>query len=411
MKKITFLLFAFLLANFVTYATDINVVGSFNGWNNADSEYTMTANGNDIYTLQKTLAAGDYTFKVVYYNTWDGPDDGSNRKFTLTEETTVTFYAKENGSNILFFCDAQELYIAGACLGADGWNNPVAMTMSSTDATYTADMVSGEYKIISYGESGTIWSDITPNNLNIDATGNFTIKLDFATFAISSSANGETTPTLNGIGNSYIFVGDDVATATWYNGSASYQSENFNSHDFGSVTSPIYIGGEAITTPVATGVTTKLGYQIDNLGLNEVVLPYDSDNGTESTKWKSTTTVNAFSGYTLTRGQAYSLNVWFYATDGTSTFYDSNNSANYVATFTYDISTNNNQPITSSTHITLKNQTIYATFEGSTQIALYSMNGQLIDSRLVHENYSMQLAKGMYMLKINNEKVQKIVVR
>jgi hypothetical protein len=233
MRKIFTLLFALCMAGF-SFATVISftVTGSFpgNSWNNSSADYLMTQIGTTgVYMLEKTLPAGTYEFKVFNTGTWTGPGDGENRQIILAAEKTVKFYAKLNGSQVLFFSDAQEVYVVGAAVG--GWDlvNAKLMTNNAADATYTADVVGGNYKLVVKDKNGAIvWNDITPNDMTVAANGNHTIKLDYASFAATATANGSTTPALSAISNSYIFVGQSPESATWYNGSATFQAENFS---------------------------------------------------------------------------------------------------------------------------------------------------------------------------------------
>lgn len=413
MKKITFLLTAIIIANFSVFAADFTVTGSFpdNAWDNANPAYKMTEiSTTGVYMLEKTLPAGTYEFKVFNTGTWDGPVGGDNRKIVLTSEKAVKFYAKLNGTQILFFSDAQEIYVIGATVG--GWNvsDMKLMTNSATDASYTADVVAGNYKVVTKDKNGNIiWNDITPTDQNVGGTGNYTIKLDFVTFAASATANGSTTPSLSSIYGSFIYVGQDPASATWYNGSATAGFDNFNGKNLGSLITPLYIGGEITSAPVLTGVTVKMFYQVDELAVKEVVLPLESSDGTTSSKWKSTAGVNVYTDYTLTLGQTYSLKVWFNATDGVSTLWDSNNSANYVATFTYDLGTGLSSP-NSSIRIYSETGNVNATFEGLANVELYNIAGQLIHSTVVENKYNQQVKSGAYLLRINGE-THKLLVK
>ena len=414
MKKITtsfFVLFAFLIS---AYAADFTVTGSFpsNNWVNNAADYKMTEIGTSgVYSLEKTLPAGTYEYKVFNTGTWTGPDGSVNRVFTLSSSKTVKFYAKLDNSTIRFFCDAQQLYAIGSSVGGWAKGNMKALTNAGTEATYTADVIAGDFKIVSLDKnSAIVWNDITPANLAVSGTGNYTLKLDYSTFSASATSNGTVLPSISTVGNSYIFVGADPLTAQWYNGSATFQSGSFNGLNLGSVTSPIYIGGEITTTPVLSGVTAKLNYQIDNLTAKEIVLPFNSNDGTTSSKWKSTTGVNVFTGYSLTIGQAYSLKIWFSATDGTSTLYDSNNSNNYVATFTYDLGTGYNENFNNKVKIITNNNSIVATFNGQAEIQLYTTTGQLIRSAVVSNEFTESVKSGAYILRFNGES-HKVIIK
>jgi len=413
MKKIITLFFSILIANVLAYAVDLTVTGNFpdNSWNNANASYKMTEIGTTgIYSLEKTLPAGTYEYKVFFSGTWNGATDGDNRTFVLTTEKTVKFYAKSNGTTISFLSDAQNIYVIGAAVG--GWDaaSMKLMTNSATAAEYTADVVAGNCKIVVKDKNNAIvWNDITPADQNIGGTGNYTIKVDFATLSFSATANNPVVPHISKISNSYIFVGQNPATATWYNGSATFQTESFNSKNLGSVTSPIYLGGEVLTEPVLDGVTATMHYQIDDLAVKDVNLPFDSNNETLNTKWKSTTGTNVFDGYTLTKSQTYSLKVWFSATDGTVTQWDSNNMANYVATFIYDVQTATKNT-TSLSPVIVRDGYLNMTFAERTNVEIISLNGQTIESGNFTGRFVKQLNNGLYIVKINGNS-QKVIIK
>lgn len=413
MKKIITLFFALLVINVFSFAVDLTVTGNFpdNSWNNANSAYKMTEIGTTgVYSLEKTLPAGTYEYKVFFSGTWNGPTDGDNRVFVLTTEKTVKFYAKSNGSTISFLSDAQNIYVIGAAVG--GWDaaSMKLMTNTASAAEYTADVVAGNCKIVVKDKNNAIvWNDITPTDQNIGGTGNYTIKVDFATLSFNATANNAVVPDISKISNSYIFVGQNPATATWYNGSATFQTESFNSKNLGSVTSPVYLGGEVLTEPIMDGVTVTLHYQIDDMAVKDVNLPFDSNNGTLNTKWKSTAGTNVFDGYTLTKSQTYSLKVWFSATDGTVTLWDSNNMANYVATFIYDVQTASGNTKNVSPVI-VRDGCLNLNFSENTNVELMNLNGQKLESGNFTGQYVKHLNKGIYILKINGIS-EKVIVR
>lgn len=403
-----------MLAAANIFAADLTVTGSFpgNSWNNANAEYKMTEIGTTgVYSLEKTLPAGTYEFKVFYSGTWNGPSAGDNRVFTLASEKTVKFYAKDNGgSTTRFFCDAQELYVIGAAVG--GWDvaSMKLMTNTAAEAAYTVDVVAGGYKIVVKDKnSNIVWNDITPSDQSVSSTGNHTFKLDFAAFTVTATANGQTTPSLSSLSNSFITVGQDMNTAAWYNANSTAQAENFNAKNLGSISSPLYIGGEITTAPVLDGVTVKMFCQIDELAITEIPLVWISNNGTTSSKWQTAAGTDIFSGYTLAKGTAYKLKIWFNATDGTTTLWDSNNMANYVADFTYDItSAIDNQ--NSSLKLSGSNHNVKATFNGEAQVELFTLSGQLIRNAKVANEFSQAVSAGAYILRINGT-AHKVLVK
>ena len=126
-----------------------------------------------------------------------------------------------------------------------------------------------------------------------------------------------------------------VVNTTWYNGSASAQSDDFDGYNLGSLES-LTLGGE-VQSWDTSGDEAKLGYKFDNNDetISYINLPYLGAAG-DNDKWQSNpgSSVN-ISG--LSSG-AHTLEVWFLVTDfgpePDDIVYDSNGGNNYIANFT-----------------------------------------------------------------------------
>ena len=141
------------------------------------------------------------------------------------------------------------------------------------------------------------------------------------------------------IGNSYI-----VANGTWYNASGTGQTAGaFHDKNLGSITS-LTLGGEIQTYGQTSGTNNpaKMHYQISGKNAAYITLYWfkyqNNNNFFHSNSNGSTSSNNAFASKTidissLTPGD-YTLSVWFEQPDGSQ--WDSNNSNNYVASFTID---------------------------------------------------------------------------
>ena len=141
------------------------------------------------------------------------------------------------------------------------------------------------------------------------------------------------------IGNSYI-----VVNGTWYNGSGSVQTAGaFHNKNLGSITS-LTLGGEIQTYGQTDGAKNpaRMHYQISGKNAAYITLYWfkyqDNNNFFHSNSDGSTLNNNTFASKTidissLTPGD-YTLSVWFEQPDGGQ--WDSNNSNNYVASFTID---------------------------------------------------------------------------
>ena len=159
----------------------------------------------------------------------------------------------------------------------------------------------------------------------------------FAVIAmVAASAMAQT---LGIIANSYIY---DVANDVWYQGSGSgvwATGGAFQSHDFGIIES-LTLGGQAATwqggSPNTTatmfwevfeGAVSQSNGNMNMSWINNT----GGTTGTDST-WEDVTGQNVAAG--LASGTEYTVAVWFNAVqDGTTTVWDSNSDANYVASF------------------------------------------------------------------------------
>ena len=141
------------------------------------------------------------------------------------------------------------------------------------------------------------------------------------------------------IGNSFI-----VFNGTWYNGSGSGQSKSFNGQTLGKISS-LTLGGEAQTYGQSSGTSNpaRMYYKFDSGSSAYLTLYWycyqcnsSNNNFFHTNSNGSTTSGNAFASKSidisgLSAGD-HTLSIWFYQPDGG--VYDSNNSANYVATIT-----------------------------------------------------------------------------
>ncbi|MDP2723003.1 MAG: lamin tail domain-containing protein [Bacteroidales bacterium] len=70
------------------FSLQINIAGSFNGWNAADPDYAMTLNANGLAELTHSLDAGTNEYKVVEDGNWF---PGDNQVITLAATTDITW--------------------------------------------------------------------------------------------------------------------------------------------------------------------------------------------------------------------------------------------------------------------------------------------------------------------------------
>ena len=83
--------------------------------------------------------------------------------------------------------------------------------------------------------------------------------------------------------------------------------------------------------------------------------------------------------------------------------------ANYVADFTYDItSAIDNQ--NSSLKLSGSNRNVKATFNGEAQVELFTLSGQLIRNAKAANEFSQSVSAGTYILRINGT-AHKVLVK
>ena len=148
--------------------------------------------------------------------------------------------------------------------------------------------------------------------------------------------------TLSWIGDSYIY---NVENDEWYRASgpenagwANLSTTVFDSMDFGIVSS-LTLGGQAQTYERPFGTTVKMFYEVfqgtnTQVGVKSMEMPWKEQAGNND-KWENVTGTNVAAG--LAPNTAYTVAVWFKAVNDQTTVYDSNNSKNYIASFTTPI--------------------------------------------------------------------------
>ena len=72
------------------------IAGSFQGWNNSNSETKLKHLADGFYQYSTVLEAGSHQFKIVKNGTWDGFSyNGDNFILNLAEKSKVNFYVNE----------------------------------------------------------------------------------------------------------------------------------------------------------------------------------------------------------------------------------------------------------------------------------------------------------------------------
>lgn len=198
-------------------------------------------------------------------------------------------------------------------------------------------------------------------------------------------------------GNSYITV-----NGVWYTGSnPTVQSAGlFQSANIGSFSTNFILGGELQVYPNLSSAASMY-YKIDSGSFTEISLPNNGSSGNNSKHYgQSTISVSG-----LTNG-SHSIAIYFQA----GTVYDSNLSANYVASFTKTSLTDLNPNFESSVNIFTQNGEINVLFDGTAKVELFSLTGELIQSGTVVNRFVQNVQNGVYLLRLNG-KTHKLLVQ
>jgi len=150
--------------------------------------------------------------------------------------------------------------------------------------------------------------------------------------AIALIAGIASAQTLSWMGNSAVYNADNT---TWYNGSATWASTDFDSTDFGLV-STLTLGGNVETywddNASHTATTVTMEYQVDSTSQANVSLPWLSF-ASNNDKWENMTGTDVIAASGVGSG-SHTIDVWFQAAaSGQTTIYDNNSGNNFVASF------------------------------------------------------------------------------
>ncbi len=156
-------------------ANGVHIAGAFQGWNATASP--LTDMGSGIWAITFDLAPGDYQFKYLNGNSWDGPNEsvpgecnvGGNRSITVLEQATQSDLNCYNqcGSDCLVDPDPADITFSVDMNGVEtisadgvwligGFTNPVwqsgatEMTDDNADGIYVATLNAGGPANIQY---------------------------------------------------------------------------------------------------------------------------------------------------------------------------------------------------------------------------------------------------------------------
>lgn len=201
----------------------------------------------------------------------------------------------------------------------------------------------------------------------------------------------------------------------WIGGDPSFGTE-LNNYDFGVVSALVITGCDM---KYWSDTQDRLGgafyYKIMNAdNSTEIVAPVEniwnqaSIGGNDYQGTLNAQAINLLAG--LAKNTTYKLHVWAKSWGtGQGDSWLTNNSNNYVATFTTDNTTGVNQ--TSNTiKVYPEKNTVNARFSGQAHIELFSITGQQLKSVVADNEFSEKVNPGVYVLRVNG-KAHKVLVK
>lgn len=405
---------------------------TFDAGNNPTDAYLMDVPiTGDIYTKTFTLPAGNYEYQVVYadgtgtqgeFQAWT---DG--RPFAISEEKSVIFRAKiASDGYVRFLCDAQEIYHSNST----GYVDTDALPEPDAEGNVKFPVVYTEYKGNVQGtmypkntaRTSRLVSDVLPSK------GKYTF----------GGANGKTrwlftynrhTLTFVGLQKLVTLLNNDLIDTG--NGLEDAATVAADLGEF-STTAPLLLVGGTTSVSAIIGVDGPAGGEKDNSllkiapkdivakmyytatlsgesvpvleGNQTLATTADAETATYQTDW-----TNSASSVNITTGLAngtYDLVIWY----ETVCHGDTIKSSEYATSFTVNNEPTSIENASINASISANNGIINATFEGTANVQLYTVSGQLINGTVATNNFSQAVQSGIYLLKMN-EKVFKVIVK
>lgn len=412
----------------------------------ATDAYKMTvpSAGDSIYTLNLTLPVGNYQYRVVFADGTGNQIEHNlyykgGKPFTISGESqNIVFRAKiyNDGANnyIKHLCDAQPLYISFTT--GHSATNPLFYDSDPNGiATLFYDGNSYETttpKFYLYPGSSTIYiADLLPITTSFapdnTAGGRVRWKLTYNRHTLSLGAAQKVVTLLeNNLlkigGGEFITassIGEDLGTFTTNDplllaGGTSSLSARIVGTISGGNNSAIL--GDARSDSdwlkiAPKNIVAKMYYNIYTAADSILVTSSEAllNTGSEletpelSTDWTLETAIDITN--TLPNNN-YILNAWY----ETECFGDTQQSTVYTTSFTVNNTPTGIDVPSVNTVILTTTNAVNALFEGSAEVKLYSISGQLIDQTVAVSNYTKTVNKGAYILLVAG-KTYKVLVK
>jgi len=320
---------------------------------NSDSTNVMTKDTENLYSFQMFLPAfqDDGLTPFTYYYTTVfkkegtvGPRNTGNRKFTLSRDAIVNFYAKAfyNSSTssyqTQFLCDAQKVsFMFMSATGFTGFTKELPLPVNGkTSAIITLPLISSKIEYIVLSESSVtsypyVWQDLNNTTyqkqtfITANRGGRYKIMVDYPTVTASSAKVLDTiiSPKIKITDGTFVsidtFAGKNLGT--------------FNN------STPLKIGGSLIAQSKyqsvnVTDVVAELYYRITKTGydsgIKEVALSTMGDLINYGSSFINDNDTDISTG--LENGN-YNLQVWYQTSCLEDTLKMDNNGNGYSATF------------------------------------------------------------------------------
>ncbi|MGB4415446.1 MAG: prolyl oligopeptidase family serine peptidase [Paludibacter sp.] len=389
-----------------------SVVFDGNGVSTNSYEMSAPITTGKTYSLSLDLPAGTYQYRVVDVNgqgvyAYDLPTPTTitqGRPFTLTTNKRVNFYAKYIDTitpKLSFACDAQTNYI----MNVNNRSSIFDINGDTANAVLTHYSGTNQYRIYTKTKSGNWLFEVLGTSSKITAptstAGRYQAKLAFSTLTVASviKLNDQLKDTVFNINGTDYIGGSNLPSSLGTFSSGSKLTLG------GSISLSSDVNFDIANTEMST-VRGYLYYEVVGTGIKDSVLLTANSSNLKNIIWSISPQITKIS--TLTSNGTYTLKLRYSIISSSnianSKTYNFNTSLKtYTSSFNIDSSTDVKSVVSGNLKIYSKNGTVYSTFDGTHQIKLYTVSGQLVDHAYTTGSYIYRTKPGIYILTIAGE--------
>lgn len=378
------------------------------------NSYILTApsGSGKTYSLSMFLPAGTYQYRVVDVNgqgvyAYDAPTTTTvtqGRPFTLTNSKTVNFYAKyidTTTPKLSFACDAQTNYI----MNVNNKSSVFEINGDTATAVLTHYTGTNQYRVYTKSSSSNWLFEAlgTSNKITapVSTPGRYLAKVAFSTLTMASfvKINDQLKDTVFNIAGVQYTGGSTIPSSigTFSSGS--------NLLIGGNITLSSAVNFDIANAEMST-VKGYLTYEVESAGIKDSILLTANTVDLKNIVWSVAPQATKLS--TLTKNGTYSLKLRFSIVSSSNitslkTHNFNTSLKTYTSSFNIDSSMDVKSVVSDNLKIYSKDGTVYSTFDGTHQLKLYTVSGQLVDQAYATGNYTYPVKPGIYILTIAGE--------